>query len=318
MKIVNLDGYSTNPGDLSWEQLRKYGDLTVYERTKPEEIIERAKDAEILIINKSYISAEILEELPKLKYVGLQSTGYNAIDCAAAKKKGIVVSNIPAYSTNEVAQLVFALILEITNNVALHSEAVHNGEWSSCPDFCFWKTPLEELNDKTIGIIGFGSIGKRVANIAKAFGMKILINTPHPDSEGYQDYKFCSFDYLLENSDIVTCHCPLTDETTNLFNKENISKMKKSAVFINTSRGQVVDDKALADALNNGSIKAAGLDVLSEEPPKSNNPLLTAKNCVITPHIAWASVEARTRLLKILEENLKAFIDGKPQNVVNM
>ena len=318
MKIVNLDGYSTNPGDLSWDMLNKYGDVTVYERTKPEEIIERAKDADVLIINKSYISAEILEYLPKLKYVGLQSTGYNAIDCKAAKEKGIVVSNIPAYSTNEVAQLVFALILEITNNVALHSEAVHNGEWSSCPDFCFWKTPLEELNNKTIGIIGFGSIGKRVANISKAFGMNVLINTPHPDETYSDEYEFCSFDKLLENSDIVTCHCPLNEKTEKLFNEESFSKMKKTAIFINTSRGQVVDDNALASALNNGMIKAAGLDVLSEEPPKSDNPLLTAKNCVITPHIAWASVEARTRLLAILEQNLKAFVEGKPQNVVNM
>ncbi|MBE6742022.1 MAG: D-2-hydroxyacid dehydrogenase [Ruminococcaceae bacterium] len=315
MKIVNLDGYSTNPGDLSWEQFEKYGDFVVYERTKPEEIIERAKDADCLIINKSYISAEIIEKLPKLKYVGLQSTGYNAVDCKAAKEKGIIVSNIPSYSTNEVAQLVFALILEITNQVALHSDAVHSGEWSSCPDFCFWKSPLEELNNKTIGIIGFGSIGKRVAEISKAFGMKVLVNTPHPTDDS--SVTFCSFDELLKNSDIITCHCPLNEETENLINKDSIEKMKNTAIFINTSRGPVVDDKALADALNEGSIKAAGLDVLRVEPPTDGNPLLTAKNCYITPHIAWAAVETRARLLEILEENLKSFLDGKPQNVVN-
>ncbi len=317
MKIVNLDGYSTNPGDLSWEQFNKYGDFVVYERTKPEQIIERAKDADCLIINKSQITREILNELPKLKYVGLQSTGYNAIDCKAAKEKGIIVSNIPSYSTNEVAQLVFALILEITNKVALHSQAVHNGEWSSCPDFCFWKSPLLELNNKKIGIIGFGSIGKKVYNIAKAFGMKVLVNTPHPAKEDFSDVNFCSLDELLKNSDIITCHCPLTDETTGMINEENIAKMKKTAIFINTSRGPVVDDKALANALNSERIRAAGLDVLTVEPPTDNNPLLTAKNCVITPHIAWAAVETRARLLEILEENLKAFLNGKPQNVVN-
>ena len=315
MKIVNLDGHSTNPGDLSWEQFNKYGDFVVYERTKPEEIIERAKDADCLIINKSQITAEILEELPNLKYVGLQSTGYNAIDCKAAKEKGIIVSNIPSYSTNEVAQLVFALILEITNKVALHSDAVHSGEWSSCPDFCFWKSPLEELNNKTIGIIGYGSIGKRVAEISKAFGMNILVNTPHPADDDIA--KFVSLEELLKNSDFITCHCPLNDETVNLINEKTISLMKKTAIFINTSRGQVVDDFALANALNNSEIKAAGLDVLSQEPPKRDNPLLSAKNCVITPHIAWAAVETRARLLEILEENLKAFLSGKPQNVVN-
>ena len=318
MKIVNLDGYSTNPGDLSWDWLEKYGESVVYERTKPDEIIERAKDADCLIINKSQITAQILDNLPKLKYVGLQSTGYNAIDCKAAKEKGIIVSNIPSYSTNEVAQHVFALILEITNHVALHSQAVHDCEWSTCPDFCFWKSPLEELNNKTIGIIGFGSIGKRVAKIAQAFGMKVFINNPHPAENDYSEYRFCSLNELLTKSDIITCHCPLNENTINLINKDTISKMKRTAIFINTSRGQIVDDKALAFALNNNMIKAVGLDVLSEEPPKRSNPLLTAKNCYITPHIAWAAVETRTRLIKTLEENLKAFTEGKPQNVVNM
>ena len=317
MKIVNLDGYSTNPGDLSWKQFEKYGDFVVYERTRPDQIIERAKDADCLIINKSQITKEILDELPKLKYVGLQSTGFNAIDIKAAKQKGIVVSNIPSYSTNEVAQHVFALILEITNQVALHSKAVKSGEWSKCPDFCFWKTPLTELNNKTIGIIGFGSIGKRVAEIAKAFGMKVAAFTPHPSNEGFDYVDFCSFDELLMKSDIITCHCPLFDSTIGLINKDAISKMKKSAIFINTSRGPVVDDNALAQALNSGDIAAAGLDVLTVEPPSIDNPLLHAKNCFITPHIAWAATETRTRLLVILEENLKAFLSGKPQNVVS-
>lgn len=317
MKIVNLDGYTTNPGDLSWEQFNKYGEFTVYERTSPEQIIERAKDADCLIINKSVITEEMLDKMPKLKYIGLQSTGYNIIDCNAARERGIVVSNIPAYSTNEVAQLVFALILEITNRVALHSDAVHNGEWCDCPDFCFWKAPLEELNGKTIGIIGFGSIGQRVKNIASAFGMRVLVNTPHPNFEKFNDVEFCTLDELLNNSDIITCHCPLTEQTKGLINEQNLSKMKATAILINTSRGPVVDDKALADALNCGKIKAAGLDVLTIEPPTKDNPLLFAKNCVITPHIAWAAIETRARLLKILEENLKAFLDGRPQNVVN-
>lgn len=317
MKIVNLDGYTTNPGDQSWDWLEKYGEYKVYDRTNKEDIIARAKDADILIINKSVITAEMLDKMPNLKYVGLQSTGYNVIDCDAARKRGITVSNIPAYSTNAVAQLVFAFILQITNKVTMHSDAVHNGEWCECPDFCFWKSPLAELDGKTIGIIGYGSIGKKVSKIADAFGMNVLVFTPHPKSEENTMVRFVDFDELLAKSDIITCHCPLNNKTENLIDKTALSKMKKSAIFINTSRGPVVDDKALADALNNGKIQAAGLDVLRVEPPSKDNPLLTAKNCFITPHIAWAAYETRARLLRILEENLKAFIEGKPQNVVN-
>ncbi len=317
MKIVNLDGYAANPGDLSWERFDKYGEYIVYDRTKPEEMIERAKDADILFINKCVITGDMLRQMPKLKYVGLQSTGYNVIDGKTARELGITISNIPAYSTNAVAQLVFAFILQITNKVSLHSDAVHSGEWTACPDFCFWKAPLTELDGKTIGIVGFGSIGKRVSNIAKAFGMKVLVYTPHPQQDDYQDIAFVDFDTLLRESDVVTCHCPLTEKTTNLINAEALAKMKDSAILINTSRGPVVDDAALADALNSGSILAAGVDVLREEPPKATNPLLTAKNCLITPHVAWAGFETRARLLDILEDNLKAFLEGHPQNVVN-
>lgn len=317
MKIVNLDGYTTNPGDQSWDSFKQYGDFIVYDRTNQEDVIERAKEADALIINKTVITRDMLEQLPNLKYIGLQSTGYNVVDCEAAKEKGIVVSNIPAYSTSAVAQLVFALILEITNKVAIHSEAVHNGEWSSCPDFCFWKGTLTELDGKTIGIIGFGSIGQRVANIANAFGMDVLVFTPHPKPDVFPNVKFVAFEELCKNSDIITCHCPLTPQTENLINKDAIVLMKKTAIIINTSRGPVINDVDLANALNNDEIQGAGLDVLRVEPPEKANPLLSAKNCYITPHIAWASFETRKRLLTILEDNLKAFVEGHPQNGVN-
>ena len=318
MKIVNLDGYTTNPGDLSWEGIEKLGDYTVYDRTAPDEIIERAKGADILIVNKTIIDRDILDALsPELRYIGLQSTGYNVVDCEYASQLGITVCNIPAYSTNAVAQLVFAFILQITNEVALHSDAVKNGEWCSCPDFCFWKKPLTELDGKTIGIVGFGSIGRKVAEIALAFGMRVFAFNPRPKEKDGLNVHFADLDELLSESDIVTCHCPLTKETEGLINKENISKMKKSAILINTSRGPVVDEQALADALNNGRLQAAGLDVLKVEPARRDNPLLAAKNCYITPHIAWAAKETRARLLKILEDNIVAYLNGTPQNVVN-
>ncbi len=319
MKIVNLDGFTTNPGDLSWENIKQLGEYTVYDRTNKEQIIERAKGAEVLVINKTVIDRNLLDALsPELKLIALQSTGYNVVDCAYAKSLGITVSNIPSYSTDAVAQLVFAFILQITNKVSLHSEAVRNGEWCSCPDFCFWKAPLTELSGKTIGIIGFGAIGRKVAEISEAFGIKVLAYSPRPKEKGsLKTIEFVSLDELLSSSDIITCHCPLTADTEKMINKENISKMKKSAVFINTSRGPVVDEQALADALNNGLIAAAGLDVLETEPAKESNPLLKAKNCYITPHIAWAAQETRQRLLNILEDNIRAYINGKPQNVVN-
>lgn len=319
MKIVNLDGCTTNPGDLSWEGIERLGDYVVYDRTAPNEIVKRAKGAQILIINKTVIDKEILDALsPQLKMIALQSTGYNVVDCEYARKLDITVCNIPSYSTSAVAQLVFAFILQITNEVALHSSAVADGEWCTCKDFCFWKKPLTELDGKTIGIIGFGSIGQKVAQIAEAFGMDVLAYTPHPKSiDGYKTLKFTDMDTLLSKSDIITCHCPLTPGTEGLINSENIAKMKKTAIFINTSRGPVVDENALAYALNNDLIAAAGVDVLKVEPPKSDNPLLSAKNCFITPHIAWAAKETRERLLKILEENISSFLNGIPQNVVN-
>lgn len=319
MKIVNLDGYTTNPGDLSWDGIKRFGDYTVYDRTPADKVIERAKGANILIINKTVVTREILDALsPELEYIGLQSTGYNVVDCDYARKLGITVCNIPAYSTKAVAQLVFAFILQVTNEVALHSNAVKNGEWCTCPDFCFWKTPLTELDSKIIGIIGFGSIGRRVAKLAEAFDMKVLAYAPRPKDKGeLKTVEFVDLDTLLKNSDIITCHCPLTEETKGMINAENISKMKKSAIFINTSRGPVVDEKALSDALNSEKIKAACLDVLETEPALESNPLLKAKNCYITPHIAWAAHETRARLLKILEENIEAYLSGKPQNVVN-
>lgn len=319
MKIVNLDGITTNPGDLSWDAIKKLGDYTVYDRTPSEKIVERAKGAEILIVNKTIIDKNILDALvPELKFIALQSTGYNVVDCDYAKRLGIPVSNIPSYSTDAVAQLVFSLILQITNKVTLHSDAVRNGEWCTCPDFCFWKAPLTELSGKNIGIIGFGAIGQKVAEIAEAFGMKVLAYAPRPkNTDMFKTAEFVSLDQLLSDSDIITCHCPLTDETTNLINKETILKMKNSAIFINTSRGPVVDETALAEALNNEKIAGAGLDVLRVEPARSDNPLLTAKNCYITPHIAWAAQETRKRLLDILEANIKAYLNNAPQNVVN-
>lgn len=319
MKIVNLDGITTNPGDLCWDGIKKLGDYTVYDRTLPEQIIERAKGAEILIVNKTVITREILDKLsPELEYIGLQSTGYNVVDCSYARELGITVCNIPSYSTNAVAQLVFAFILQITNEVTIHSDAVKNGEWCNCPDFCFWKKPLTELAGKAIGIIGFGTIGRKVATLAEAFDMKVLAYAPRPKNKGnLKTVDFVDLDTLLSNSDIITCHCPLTPETTGLINKETLSKMKKTAIFINTSRGPVVDELALADALNNDNIMAAGLDVLETEPAKKENPLLTAKNCYITPHIAWAAKETRARLLTVLEENIVAYLNGMPQNVVN-
>lgn len=320
MKIVILDSYTTNPGDLSWEFLSKYSDdIMIYPRTSKEDVIKRAKGAEILIINKTVLGQDELNALaPELKYIGLQSTGYNVVDLKAATKNGVTVCNIPSYSTNAVAQLVFSFILQFTNKVNLHSESVYNGEWTECPDFCYWKAPLSELDGKTIGIIGFGSIGQRVAEIAEVFGMNVLFTSKSKkDTDKFKTARQVDLDSLLGKSDFVTCHCPLTDETTGLINLDNLRKMKKSAILINTSRGPVVNEEDLAYALNNDIIAGAGLDVLSEEPPKADNPMFNAKNCYITPHIAWASKETRARLISILDSNIEHYLSGNTQNKVN-
>lgn len=320
MKIVILDSFTTNPGDLSWEFLNKYSDdIMIYPRTSKEDVIKRAKGAEILIINKTVLGQDELNELaPELKYIGLQSTGYNVVDLKSATKNGVAVCNIPSYSTNAVAQLVFSFILQFTNKVNLHSESVYNGEWTECLDFCYWKAPLSELDGKTIGIIGFGSIGQRVAEIAEVFGMKVFFTSKSiKDTGKFKTARQVDLDALLGKSDFVTCHCPLTDETTGLINLDNLRKMKKSAVLINTSRGPVVNENDLSYALNNDIIAGAGLDVLGEEPPKADNPMFKAKNCYITPHIAWASKETRARLINILDSNIEHFLSGNTQNKVN-
>lgn len=317
MKIVMLDAYTTNPGDLSWTQFGRLGELTVYDRTPGDKVIERAKDADIVITNKTPVTKEIIDCLPKLKFIALMSTGYNIVDYVYLKEKGIPVSNIPSYSTDAVAQLVMSFILELAMNVGLHSESVKKGEWSDCADFCYWKTPLTEISGKTLGIFGLGKIGRAVAERAKSFGMNIVAYAPriHGDEPDY--ITLLPLVEMLSVSDVVSMHCPLTPETEGIVNNDFIDKMKDGAYFINTSRGTVVNETALAAALNSGKLGGAGLDVLSTEPPKKDNPLLTAKNCFITPHIAWASFETRKRLVSILYDNLDAFINGKPQNVIN-
>lgn len=317
MKIVMLDGFTTNPGDLSWDFLNDFGDVEIYDRTPADKILERIADADIIVTNKTPITKEIIDCLPKLKFIALLSTGYNIVDYVYLKEKGIPVSNIPSYSTDAVAQLVMSFILELAMNVGLHSESVKNGEWTNSTDFCYWKTPLTEIAGKTMGIFGLGKIGRAVAERARAFGMNITAYVPriHGDEPDY--IKLLPLDEMLRNADVVSMHCPLTPETEGVVNADFIGKMKDGAYFINTSRGTVVNEQALADALCSGKLGGAGLDVLSTEPPKADNPLLSAKNCFITPHIAWASFETRKRLIGIFRENIKSFINGKPQNVIN-
>jgi glycerate dehydrogenase len=318
VKIVILEGHASNPGDLSYEPLKALGDVTIYDRTPKHKVIEYSKDAEILLINKTVLGKEELEKLPKLKYIGVLATGYNVVDLDAAKNLGIIVTNIPNYSTKSVAQMTFALLLELCNHVQEHSEAVKNGDWANSKDFCFWNHPLMELDGKTLGIIGFGSIGKKVSEIATALGMKVIANSRTiTDETDRKNFKWVSLDELFREADVVSLHCPLFPETKGIINKENLSKMKSSAFLINTSRGPLIVEEDLAYALNNNIIAGAALDVLSAEPPAINNPLFTSQNCIITPHIAWATKEARQRLLNIAVENIKAFIKGEVVNVVN-
>lgn len=312
MKIIVLDGYTANPGDLSWNQLEELGELTVYDRTAPNLIADRIGDAEAVFTNKTPLTAEVFVACPSIRYVGVLATGYNIVDVEAARERGIVVSNVPAYSTDSVVQLVFAFLLEICHHTGAHSDAVHAGAWGRSPDFCFWNYPLMELAGKTMGIIGYGGIGKAVGRVAEAFGMEVIASVSRNHEEGR-----VPLDTLLERSDVITLHCPLTPQTEGLICRGTIAKMKDGAILINTSRGPVVNEKDLADALISGKIYAAGIDVVSEEPIRNDNPLLTAPNCFITPHIGWAPLESRRRLLAITADNFKAFLRGKPVNVVN-
>lgn len=317
MKIVVFDGYAMNPGDLSWQQLEKLGDCTVHDRTPPERTIERAEGAAILLTNKTVLSGEVLAQLPDCRYIGVLATGYNVVDIDAATKSGIVVTNVPAYSTPSVAQMVFAHVLNLTQHVAHHGQTVKDGRWARSPDFCYWDYPLVELDGKTMGIIGLGRIGKATAEVARALGMNVIGYDKYADPSAGGLATPVELDEVFRRSDVVTLHCPLTAETERLVNAQRLSLMKPTAFLINISRGPVVDEQALADALNSGVIAGAGLDVLEAEPPAADNPLLAAKNCCITPHVAWATQEARARLMKIATDNVKAFLAGGPQNVVN-
>ncbi|GAA0181780.1 D-2-hydroxyacid dehydrogenase [Clostridium sediminicola] len=318
MKIVVLDGYTLNPGDLSWEGLKDLGDLVVYDRTPNNKIIERIGDAEIIFTNKTPLTKEIFDKIPNIKFVGVLATGYNVVDINAAKEKGIVVTNIPTYGTTAVAQMTFALLLEMCHHVQEHSEAVKKGAWSNSIDFCFWNYPLIELSGKTFGIIGSGRIGQNSAKIAQALGMKVLAFDKFQNKDLENDmFKYVELDELLVNSDVISLHCPLLEDTKGIINKENISKMKDKVMIINTSRGPLIVEEDLAEALNTGKVAGAALDVLSREPAEMDNPLISAKNCIITPHIAWAPKESRNRLINIAIDNLNAYLNDNPQNVVN-
>lgn len=316
MKITILDGYGMNPGDMSWAPLEELGDLTVYDRTAPEQVVERAAGSEALLTNKTVLTAETLRALPQLRYVGVLATGYNVVDIDAAREFGIVVTNIPAYSTDSVVQMVFAHLLAITNRVEHYTDENRRGRWSTNPDFCYWDTPLHEFSGKTFGIVGLGNIGMAVSRVARAFGMKVKAYTSKRIEDLPDVVSKADLDELFETSDVVSLHCPLTDSTRHLVNAERLAMMKPSAILINTGRGPLVDEKALAEALESGRIHAAGLDVLSSEPPAADNPLLTARNCFITPHLGWATREARERLLSIAADNLRGFITGDVRNNV--
>lgn len=314
MKIVILDGHALNPGDLSWDCFRQFGTVAYYDRTEEEaDTIARIRDADIILLNKTPITRNVLEACPNLKLICVLATGYNVVDCETAAKMGIPVCNVPGYSTDAVAQFTFALLLELCHQVGLHSRSVHDGEWSACPDFCYWKTPQMELAGKTLGIIGYGSIGQSVGAIAEAMGMRVLAcSRSHRPGHSY-----VSLDELLARSDVITLHCPLFPETKGMINKETIAKMKDGVILINTARGALIDESAVAGALKTGKIRGAAMDVVSAEPISRENPLLSAPNCIITPHMAWAPLETRQRILDITVESIRGFLSGKPQNVVN-
>ncbi len=312
MKICILDGYSLNPGDLDWSPVERLGDVTLFDRTPADKIVERAADADIVLTNKVPFSADTLRQLPRLRFICVLATGYNIIDTEAAARQGVVVANIPAYSTMSVAQMAFAHILNITNHVASYAREVADGKWTNCPDFCFWDSALTELAGKTMGIVGLGNTGMATARIAVAMGMKVVALTSKSADTLPEGITPAPLDDVLATADIVSLHCPLTSSTRHLINAEAIGKMKPSAILINTGRGPLVDEQAVADALNGGRLAAFGADVLSQEPPSGDNPLLSARNCFLTPHIAWATLEARTRLMSTATENVRQFIAGEP------
>ena len=317
MKIVVLDGFTANPGDLSWDELEKLGDVTIYDRTQPSETVARAADAEIVLTNKVIIGREEMARLPHLLYIGVLATGYNVVDLEAAKERGIIVTNIPAYSTDSVAQMVFAHLLTVTNHTERFANENRQGRWSSNPDFCYYDEPIRELAGKTFGIVGLGNIGKRVAQIALAFGMKVAAFTSKPAESLPEGIQKAELKDLFQTSDVISLHCPLTPDTKHLINEETLRWIRPEAILINTGRGPLVDDNALASALKAGGLNAYCADVMTEEPPKADNPLLQVQNAYLTPHVAWASYEARIRLIRIATDNVLHFINGKPQNVVS-
>jgi glycerate dehydrogenase len=317
LRIVVLDGFTLNPGDLSWERLRELGECSIYDRSAPEEVMARARNAEIVLTNKIMLSADMIERLGRLKYIGVTATGFNIADVEAARERGIPVTNVPTYGTDSVAQMVFAHLLNLTQNVGHHARTVSEGRWCTSEDFCYWDTPLVELAGLTMGIIGFGRIGQTTARLARAFGMKVIacdVTTPEEMPDGCEMVELKD---VFRHADVVSLHCPLTPHTEHIVNKQNLALMKKTAFLINTSRGSLVDEQVLADALNSGRIAGAGLDVLAVEPPEQQNPLLNARHCYVTPHIAWATRAARKRLLNVAVDNVAAFLAGRPQNVVN-
>ena len=317
MKIVVLDGFTLNPGDLDWAGLRALGDCEIHDRTAPDEIVARSKDTEIILTNKTILSRATLTALPKLKYIGVLATGVNVVDAAAARERGVPVTNVPDYGTRSVAQLTFALLLELAHHAGHHAQTVREGRWSRSADFCYWDFPLLELDGLTMGLVGFGRIGRAVGELAAAFGMKVLVHSRRTPEKIPPGVRFVGLEELFRSSDVVSLHCPLTSETNQIVNAERLAWMKPTAFLINTSRGPLVDEAALAGALNQKKIAGAAVDVLSVEPPPANNPLLTAKNCLITPHLAWATRAARARLMQIAVANVAAFLAGAPQNVVN-
>ena len=317
MKIVILDGYTANPSDYSWKELNSFGEVEIYDRTSRDEVIARAKDADMVLTNKVVLKGETLAQLPQLKYIGILATGYNIIDVEETRTRGIVVANVPAYSTDSVAQMTFAHVLNITNRIEHYADQNRKGQWSAAADFCYWDTPLSELAGKTFGIVGLGNIGQKVASIALSFGMRVIALTSKKAEEMPKGVEKADLEELLTQSDVLSLHCPLTENTREMINRQSLAKMKRGAILVNTGRGPLVNEADVADALAEGRLAGYGSDVMSSEPPKADNPLLKQPNAFITPHIAWATAEARGRLMATAIENAKAFIAGKPQNVVN-